>query len=166
MWQTHWDLQSDFILYIQKRLLSGVYHSLAVFILLNCKMNELQIQDNYRIVWNAQYPINRGSYTSGHFIWNLLNEPVASFINFIWNDHECKILFIIWPFKMGFNHLQNDHYFNKKHMVDTVFVSDLTSMGQSVITHVVIRFLWHDVIHWITVTSYDKSWGLGVNSFL
>ena len=22
----------------------------------------------------------------------------ASFINFIWNDHECKILFIIWLF--------------------------------------------------------------------
>ena len=25
----------------------------------------------------------RGSYTSGHFIWNLLNEPSASLINFI-----------------------------------------------------------------------------------
>ena len=41
---------------------------------------------------------NRGSYTRGHFIWNLWNEPSASFINFILNDHECKILFIIWPF--------------------------------------------------------------------
>ena len=39
-----------------------------------------------------------GSYTSGHFIWNLWNEPLASFINFVLNDHECKILFIIWPF--------------------------------------------------------------------
>ena len=41
---------------------------------------------------------NTGSYTTGHFIWNLWNEPSASFINFIWNDHECKILIIIWPF--------------------------------------------------------------------
>ena len=31
-----------------------------------------------------------GSYTSGQFIWNLLNKPPDSFINFIWNDHECK----------------------------------------------------------------------------
>ena len=42
--------------------------------------------------------VYRGSYTSGHFVWNLWNEPLASFINFIWNDHECKVLFIIWPF--------------------------------------------------------------------
>ena len=41
-------------------------------------------------------------YMSGHFIWNLWNEPSASFINFILNDHECKILFIIWPFYIGF----------------------------------------------------------------
>ena len=40
-----------------------------------------------------------GSYTSDHFIWNLLNKPLASLMNFIWNDHKCKILFIIWPFK-------------------------------------------------------------------
>ena len=40
----------------------------------------------------------RGSYTRGHFIWNLWNKPVVSFINFVWNDHECNILFIIWPF--------------------------------------------------------------------
>ena len=45
---------------------------------------------------------HRGSYTSGHFIWNLWNEPLASFINFVWNDHECKILFIIWLFKWDF----------------------------------------------------------------
>ena len=41
----------------------------------------------------------RGSYTSRYFIWNLGNEPSASFINFIWNDHECEILFIICFFK-------------------------------------------------------------------
>ena len=38
---------------------------------------------------------------SDHFIWNLLNEPnLASEINLIWNDHKCKILFIIWPLSM------------------------------------------------------------------
>ena len=51
--------------------------------------------------WISKY-INRGSYTSGHFISNLWNEPLASFINFIRNDHECKILFIIWLFKWVF----------------------------------------------------------------
>ena len=39
--------------------------------------------------------IYRGSYTSGHFIWNLCYESLASFI---WNDHECKVLFIVWLF--------------------------------------------------------------------
>ena len=100
---------------------------------------------------------NRGSYMSGHFIWNLWNEPLASLINFIWNDHECNILFIIWPFKMGFYRLQNDYKFNKKRIVETDIVNDVMSMRQSVITRVVIRFLWHDVIHWITVMSYYKN---------
>ena len=40
----------------------------------------------------------RGSYISGHFIWNLWNKPKASFINFIWNDHSCKNLFIIYNY--------------------------------------------------------------------
>ena len=94
---------------------------------------------------------------SGHFIWNLWNEPLASFINFIWNDHECKILFIIWPFKSVLYSLQNGQYFNKKCIADTDFVNDVTSTHQSVTTRVVIRFLWHDVIHWITATSCDKT---------
>ena len=29
----------------------------------------------------------------GHFIWNLWNSPKACFINFVWNDHSCKILY-------------------------------------------------------------------------
>ena len=45
---------------------------------------------------------HRWSYTNGHFMLNLVNEPSASFVNFIWNDQECKILFIIWPFKWDF----------------------------------------------------------------
>ena len=40
--------------------------------------------------------INRGSYMSGHFIWNSWNEPLASFITSIWNDQEFKTLLIIW----------------------------------------------------------------------
>ena len=35
--------------------------------------------------------IYRGSYTSDHFIWNLLNEPLASLINLILNDHKYNI---------------------------------------------------------------------------
>ena len=98
----------------------------------------------------------RGSYTSGHFIWNLSNDRCASFINFIWNDHECKILFIIWPFEMRFYRLQIEHYLNKKRIVDTDVVSDVASSRQSVITRVAICFLWHDFIYWITATSNDK----------
>ena len=40
-------------------------------------------------------------YTRDNYIWTLLNEALASLIKFIWNNHECKILFIIWPFKCG-----------------------------------------------------------------
>ena len=36
-------------------------------------------------------------------------------------------------------------------------VSDITYNQQSVITCVVKWFLWHNAIHWITVTPYDKS---------
>ena len=35
-------------------------------------------------------------------------------------------------------------------------VNDVTDTRQSVITRVFIQFLWHDVIHRITATSYDK----------
>ena len=51
---------------------------------------------------------------SGHIMWNLLNEPSGSLIKFIENDHECKILFIIWPFNIGFYHLINAQYFKKE----------------------------------------------------
>ena len=36
-------------------------------------------------------------------------------------------------------------------------VNDITYSRKSVITRVVIRFLCHDVIHWKTGTSYDKT---------
>ena len=55
----------------------------------------------------------RGSYTSGitsgHFIWNLWNEPSPSFINFIWNDQKCNMTLL-----MGFYRLQNVHYYTMK----------------------------------------------------
>ena len=69
--------------------------------------------------------VDRGSYTGGHFIWNLWNSPKAHFINFILNDNECKIRFIIWPFKMRFYRLQNELCFNKKRNVDMDVVSDV-----------------------------------------
>ena len=46
----------------------------------------------------------------------------------------------------------------RKRFVDTDVINDVTSSRQSVITRVVIRFLWHDVIHCITTTSCDKSY--------
>ena len=102
------------------------------------------------------YTVNRGSYTSGPFIWKLWNEPSASFINFIWNDHSYKILFIIDPLKWDFIAFKMGTISRRKHIVDMDVVNDVTSTRQSVITRVVIWFLWHDVIHWITATSYDK----------
>ena len=44
----------------------------------------------------------------------------------------------------------------RKHIVDKHVVNDVTCTRKSVITHVVIRFLWYGVINWITETSYDK----------
>ena len=58
-----------------------------------------------------------------------------------WNDHECKILFIIWLLKIDFIAFKLDNISGKKHIVDTDIVNDVTATRQSVITHVVIRFL-------------------------
>ena len=41
-----------------------------------------------RVIWSTE------SYTRGHFMWNLWNSPKARFINFIWNDHTYKNLYI------------------------------------------------------------------------
>ena len=40
------------------------------------------------------------------------------------NGNKCEILFIMRPFKMGFYRHQNEHYFSKKHIVDTHVVND------------------------------------------
>ena len=44
----------------------------------------------------------------------------------------------------------------KIYIVVTDVVNDVTYSRKSVNTCVVIWFLWHDVIHWKTATSYDK----------
>ena len=52
----------------------------------------------------------------------------------------------------------------KELLGDTDVVSDVTYMRQSVTTRVVVLFLWHDVIRWITAKSYDKNYLSGVAS--
>ena len=44
----------------------------------------------------------------------------------------------------------------KLYVVVTDVDNDVTYSRKSVKTHVVITLLLHDVIHWKTVTSYDK----------
>ena len=61
--------------------------------------------------------IYTASHIRGHFIWDLWNEPLVSFINFIWTDHECNILFITWPFWIEVNRFLSKHDFNRKRHV-------------------------------------------------
>ena len=99
--------------------------------------------------------VYRGSYTRDHFIINLLNEPLASSINLIWKDHECKILFIIWPFKGNF--IAFKVYFHENLHCCNGRCHDLFVPAESVIEHVVITLFmtWcYPLI--ITVTSCDK----------
>ena len=51
------------------------------------------------------------------------------------------------PLKMGFYRLQTEHNFKiRKRIVDMDVVQDVTTCsGQSLVTRVVIRFLWHNV---------------------
>ena len=49
------------------------------------------IQNDISSMVKSQYLGHYGFYTGDHFI-----------INLIWNNHKCKILFIIWPFKCPF----------------------------------------------------------------
>ena len=74
------------------------------------------------------------------------NEPWASFINFKWNDHECKILFIMWHFRMGFYRLRNEHYFKKKTHRWHGRCQWRHVNEPKCITRVVIWFIWHILI--------------------
>ena len=58
--------------------------------------------------------------------------------------------------QMGFNYLKINIISARKHIGGTDVVNDVMSMGNSVITRVIIRFLLQDVIHRITARSYDK----------
>ena len=84
---------------------------------------------------------HRGSYTSGHFIWNLWKEASASCIHFIWNDHECKVLFIIWLLKLGYYRLKRWHYFYRKHNVVTGGIMTLRVSNQ-VLCNQVLCNVW------------------------
>ena len=48
----------------------------------------------------------------------------VEFHNFMWNDHECKILFIIWLLKMVYP-LKGCYYFKRKHNVVTEAIMTL-----------------------------------------
>ena len=60
------------------------------------------------------------------------------------------------PLELDYIAFEIDNISSRKRIVDTDFVNDVTRSRQSVITRVVIRFLLHDFIHWIILTSYDK----------
>ena len=66
----------------------------------------------------------------GSYIWNLWNKPSVSLINFIRNDHECKILFIIWLFEMGFYRLISWIYFSRERYVVTDGIMTLHASNQ------------------------------------
>ena len=104
--------------------------------------------------------IYRGSYTSGHFGRNLY-KPLARFVNFIGNYRECKILFIIWPFKMEIYHLQNVS--RRKHIVDTVLVKDVTWVAKMLLHVWSCNF--YDMVCTESVTSCDKTYSR-ITSFL
>ena len=76
-------------------------NTLSLALSLHGYMNKMLVNmfasiKDHGITWKiGEY---RGSYTSGHFMWTLWNKHLESFISYIWNDHSCKILFIIWPF--------------------------------------------------------------------
>ena len=45
------------------------------------------------------------------FHMKFMKRAFGEFHKIIWNDHECKILFIVWPFLMGFYRLQKEHFY-------------------------------------------------------
>ena len=53
-----------------------------------------------------------------------------SFMNSIWNDHECKILFIIWLIWMGFYRLENLTFFSIKYDIVTDGIMTLRASNQ------------------------------------
>ena len=82
-----------------------------------------------------------------------MNEPMASFIDFIWNNHEYKILFIIRPLETDFIAFKCEHYAQCENAVwnrRCQWLYAYTPKCYNTCGHI------YDVIHWITATSYDK----------
>ena len=87
----------------------------------------------------------RGSYTSGHFMWNLwISYEMTTSVTFCLSYNPLKWDFI--AFKMNIISI-------RKCIVDMDVVNDVTCTRQSVFTCVVIRVLRHEIIHWLTSTS-------------
>ena len=108
-------------------------------------MGPLLRSDTCTVLWMVvksapaiDWCINRGYYTRGHFIWNLSNEHSASLINFIWNDHECNIQFIIWLSKGSCFAFKVDIISMKQCIIVTDVVMMLLVPAESVNTRVVI----------------------------
>ena len=79
-------------------------------------------------------------------------------IKFMRNDHGLKILLIIWAFPMWFYRLQREQYINlKTHYWHGRCHWRYVCAQKCQITRVLIQILGHDVIHWITATSCEKS---------
>ena len=88
------------------------------------------------------------------FYRKFMKQALANFINFIWNDHECTILFIIWPLKIRFHHHQNGQYFKKK---NGLLIRAMTlRLHAKVLLHVWSYDSYDTIIRWITYLSYDK----------
>ena len=78
---------------------------------------------------------------------------VFAFINFIWNDHKCKILFIIWLFKLWFYRLK---MFIRKHKVVTDGFMTLRASNQMISNVWSYGFYDMTLCQWVTAMSYDK----------
>ena len=77
-----------------------------------CKIRFVSMGENRGKHWYARI---RVSYMSGHFIWSLWNRPP---VNFIWNNHKFRIMFIIQLFKQDFYDIKRQNS-NSKHNIAT-----------------------------------------------
>ena len=119
----------------------------------NSKKEDLELSANIFLKYTSWFFYAYGYCTDiGEYCYQRTRacEPLASFTNFIWNDYECKILFIIRPFKIEFYRLKI-HYFNRKHSVVTDGTMTLRASNQGLCN------VWScDLSHWTTAMSCDK----------
>ena len=55
--------------------------------------------------------------------------------------------------KLYFMAIEVGPLFNRKHNMDRMM---MLRASNQVLCNVIILFLWHDIIHWIIASSYDK----------